>query len=325
MRFDVFGMCNALFDIQAEVTDRDLEELGFPKGGMSLIDQHQHEALLPRLAGHIVNHEAGGSGANTMIGVAMLGGRTCFTSRVADDEYGILYRASLQEKQVQANLGHGSGHTGVSVILITPDKQRTMCTHLGVSRDLTRAEVSMDDLAASRCLYVTGYLWDTFSQKEAVTHAMGSANRLGVQVAMSLSDPFCVNRHLNDFKNLIEKHVDVVMGNGDEAMALTGCAGPEEAAMALASVCKVAVVTMDSRGSLVATGGSLHRVPVWPADLVDTTGAGDMFAAGMLYGLTQGLAPERAGMIGAETAARVVSKLGPRLDALDRTSLESLR
>jgi sugar/nucleoside kinase (ribokinase family) len=108
-------------------------------------------------------------------------------------------------------------------------------------------------------------------------------------------------------------------------MALTGCAGPEEAAMALASVCKVAVVTMDSRGSLVATGGLLHRVPVWPADLVDTTGAGDMFAAGMLYGLTQGLAPERAGMIGAETAARVVSKLGPRLDALDRTSLESLR
>src|SRR5262245_28655622 len=164
-RFDVFGMCNALFDIQAEVTDDVLNELSLGKGGMTLISEEDQRAIVPRVYTEIVNTEAGGSGANTMIGVAMLGGTACYTSRVGTDEHGRLYRDGLARQGVKPNLGAGDGDTGISLILVTPDTQRTMCTFLGESRGLHPDDVNLDDLWVSRYLYVTGYLWDTENQK----------------------------------------------------------------------------------------------------------------------------------------------------------------
>lgn len=322
MSYDVFGMCNALYDLQAEVPDEVLDELGVQKGGMFLIDEDRQRAIVPRVYSHLVHTEAGGSGANTMIGLALLGDRACYTSRVGDDEHGGHYRRSLTEKGVKANLGTGRGETGISLILITPDKQRTMLTFLGQSLGLSREDVALDDLRASKYLYVTGYLWDTENQKEAVLLAMAEANRAGVKVALSLSDPFCVDRHKEDFRRLIRDHVDVLFGNYQEAEALTDTSDPEEALRALAGQCEVAVVTLDARGSLIGRGDELHRIPIYPVEAMDTTGAGDMYAAGLLHGLCRGLPLDVTGRIAAYCAGQVVAKLGPRLDSIDPLALD---
>jgi len=321
-RFDVFGMCNALFDIQAEVTDDVLHELSLGKGGMTLISEEEQRSIVPRVYTEIVNTEAGGSGANTMIGVALLGGTACYTSRVGNDEHGRLYRDGLARQGVKPNLGAGDGDTGISLILVTPDAQRTMCTFLGESRGLHPDDVNLDDLWASRYLYVTGYLWDTENQKEAVLRAMREAKRGDVKVAFSLSDPFCVDRHRDDFHRLLEEHVDVVFSNEREATGMTGTADPVAAAADLAKLSGgLAVVTRDRSGSILHDGREAHEVPIFPVQAVDTTGAGDWYAAGVLYGLTQGLPLPTAGRIGAYVAAQVVAKLGPRLDAVDAEAI----
>lgn len=317
MSFDVFGMCNALYDIQAEVDEGLLKEIGFAKGGMFLIDEERQREIVSRIYTHIVHSEAGGSGANTMLGLSLLGGRSCYTSRVGPDEHGRLYRESLASKGVQPNLAIGQGDTGISLILITPDAERTMLTFLGEARALSRSDVDLESLRASRYLYVTGYLWDTDNQKEAVSFAMTEANRAGVKVALSLSDPFCVGRHKQDFLDLVRRHVDVVFGNEDEATALTDASDPHEAAARLGEWAEVAAVTMSERGSLLRQGGVTTAIPSYGVEAIDATGAGDMYAAGLLYGLTQGLDLDRAGRIGAYGAAQVVAKLGPRLDQLD--------
>ena len=248
MRYDVFGMCNALFDIQAEVKDETLQDLGLTKGTMSLISSDEQKQIVPRIYTHIVNTEAGGSGANTMIGVALLGGRTCYTSRVGNDEHGTIYRDGLAAQGVQPNLGIASGTTGISLILVTPDAERTMCTFLGLSRDLTRDDVNVEDLRNSKYLYVTGYLWDTDNQKEAVLFAMQSANKAGVKVALSLSDPFCVHRHKDDFLRLLKDHVDVIFANAQEAQALTDTDSPYDAVKVLALYADIVAITMDEKG-----------------------------------------------------------------------------
>ncbi len=321
MPYDVFGMCNALYDLQAEVPDSVLAELGFEKGGMFLIDEARQREIVPKIYSMLVHTEAGGSGANTMLGLALLGDKAAYTSRVADDEHGRLYRESLIKKGVKANLGSGPGETGISLILITPDHQRTMLTFLGQSLSLGPKDVNLDDLRSSKYLYVTGYLWDTDNQKAAVTLAMREANLAGVKVALSLSDPFCVNRHKADFQRLVNDHVDVVFGNYHEAEALTETSDPREALRALAANCEVAVVTLDKEGSFIKRGEEEHKIPVYPVKAVDTTGAGDMYAAGLLHGLVRGLPLDVTGRIAAYTAAKVVSKLGPRLDAIDQDEL----
>jgi sugar/nucleoside kinase (ribokinase family) len=170
---------------------------------------------------------------------------------------------------------------------------------------------------------VTGYLWDTDNQKEAVLLAMREANRAGVKVALSLSDPFCVNRHKEDFSRILKEHTDVLFGNYQEAQALTDTDNPRDAVRALAEHCDVAVVTMDDKGSLIQSGSTLHEIPVYPVTAVDTTGAGDMYAAGLLYGLTQGLPLDETGRIASYAAAQVVAKMGPRLESIDRGAVRA--
>jgi len=324
-RFDVFGMCNALFDIQAEVTDSVLDAHALGKGGMMLISEEEQRALVPQVYHAIVNAAAGGSGANTMIGIAQLGGTACFTSRVGPDEHGRLYRASLADQGVQPNLSPGEGDTGISLILITPDAQRTMCTYLGMARNLRAVDVSLEDLRASQYLYVTGYLWDTEAQKEAVIHAMAEARRSDVQVAFSLSDPFCVGRHQDDFRRILQEYATVVFANAEEAIGLTGAATPHEALGELARLVDdaggVAAVTLDRNGSLLQQGNDVYEIPVYPVHAIDTTGAGDMYAAGLLYGLTHNLPLPAAGRIAAYCAAQVVAHLGPRVPSLDREAI----
>ncbi len=317
MSFDVYGMCNPLFDIQAELTDEMLVKTGFEKGGMNLIDEAAQKALLTSIDGHIVNTESGGSGANTMIGIALLGGTACYTGKLADDTHGVLYAEKLREKGVQLCAPLGKGTTGICVVLITPDAERTLCTFLGICRELGPSDVDAEALASSKYLYVTGYLWDTESQKAAVLSAMNTARTHGVKVAMSLSDPFCVNRHKAAFLDIASEYVDLLVGNHEEMQELTDTASPEDAIVATKELCDMAAVTVGSSGSLLRDGEAMYAVPAVAVDAIDTTGAGDTYAAGLLYGLTRGLPMEQTGRIACYLASQVVGKLGPRLESVD--------
>lgn len=324
--FDVFGMCNALFDLQAEVTDTTLTQLGVEKGTMRLVSAEEQRALVPAVYSHIVNTQAGGSGANTMIGIAQMGGKTSFTSRVGRDEHGPMYKASLEEFGVKPNLGEAvAGETGLCLVLITPDAQRTMGTFLGVSQELHLEDINVPDLLQSKYLYVTGYLWDTESQKEAVEFAMREAKQVGTTVALSLSDPFCVGRHKDDFTRLLTDYVSVVFANRDEARMMTGEDDARVAAKRLAVMCNgLAVVTLDKEGSILVQGNEVHEIPIYPVQAIDTTGAGDMYAAGILYGLSKDLPLPITGRIAAWAAGKVVAHLGPRLPSLDLDAIAEI-
>jgi len=315
MSFDVYGMCNPLYDIQAELTDEMLAQTGFEKGGMNLIDEDAQKALLARISGNIVNAESGGSGANTMIGVALLGGTACYTGKLADDEHGMLYAGKLREKGVQLFASPGVGRTGTCVVLITPDAERTLCTYLGVCRDLGPEDVDAAALIASQYLYVTGYLWDTESQ---------TARSNGVKVALSLSDPFCVNRHKAAFLDIASDFVDLLIGNHEEMQELTGTVCPEDAIRATSELCDMSAVTVGSSGSLLRDGDTIYAVSPFAVDAVDTTGAGDTYAAGLLYGLTRGIPLDQTGRIAGYLAAQVVGKLGPRLEHVNHTIIAGL-
>lgn len=324
MRYDVFGMCNPLYDIQAEVTDSLLSELEISKGGMFLIDADQQRRMVSRIYDHIVNAESGGSGANTMIGLSLLGGKACYAGKIGNDEHGALYADSLRARDVAVSVQAGDGTTGMCLVLITPDAERTLCTYLGICRELGPDDLNLDAIRASRYLFVTGYLWDTDSQKAAVLRAMETAKAAGVKVALSLSDPFCVNRHKSDFLNIIEQHVDLLIGNDEEAQTLFDASTPLDAIRATAPYCAMAAVTMGGRGALLRDGNRIVETPAFKIQPVDTTGAGDMFAAGLLYGLTHGLSLEKTGALASYVAAEVVSKLGPRLHALDSEAVSRI-
>ncbi len=317
MRFDVFGMCNPLFDIQAEISDDVLAGLGFEKGTMRLIDEGEQKRLVATIYENIVNAESGGSGANTMIGLAQLGGSGCFTGKLGNDEHGVLYAQSLTSRNVHLPAIVGNGTTGICVVLITPDAERTLCTFLGISRELGPDDLDRDSIASSKYIYITGYLWDTESQQAAVVRAMEIAKEHGVKVALSLSDPFCVGRHKEAFLSLTEQYVDLLIGNHEEMQALTGCSTPEAAILATSSIADMAAVTVGAKGSIIRSGNSLCAIGGFQVDPVDTTGAGDMYAAGLLYGLTHDLSIEHTGKLAGYVASRVVASLGPRLSSLD--------
>ncbi len=317
MRYDVFGMCNPLYDIQAEISESVLQELDVQKGGMFLIDAEQQQRMVSRIYDHIVNAESGGSGANTMIGLSLLGGKACYAGKIGNDEHGTLYSESLRAKDVAVSVKAGDGTTGICLVLITPDAERTLCTYLGICRELGPDDLDLDALRSSSYLYVTGYLWDTDSQKAAVLRAMEEAKTAGVKVALSLSDPFCVDRHKADFLDITRKYVDLLIGNHEEAQALMDAENPYDAIRATAPLCDLAVVTMGSRGALLRQGDRLIEAAARKVHAVDTTGAGDMYAAGLLYGLTHGLSLEKTADLASYVAAEVVAKLGPRLDRLE--------
>jgi len=314
MSFDVFGICYALYDIQAAVPHSVLAGLGLTPGAMHLLSASQHASIVERVRDHIVNTAAGGSGANTMIGVAALGGSACFTSKVGPDEFGPAYVRSLEEAGVHPDLAIGAGPTGLCVVLVTPDGQRTMGTFLGEGANLQPDDLRLDHLRESKLLYVTGYLWDTPAQKETALLAMREARRYGIPAALSLADSFCVQRHLEDFRAILANGVDIIFANADEAMALTGDSQPSQAAAHLGADGRRAFVTLGADGALVAEKGDVSAVPAHEVPLVDTTGAGDAFAAGAVYGITHGLSSMESAELGTRLAAHVVARLGPRPD-----------
>lgn len=321
MQFDVFGIENPLIDLLVPVQDETLQRLALTKNTMQLVDEERHRFLLEQLKGQPMETAPGGSCANTLLGIAQLGGRTAYCGKVGPDVFGEVYVQKLEEAGVRSFIQRDGNVTGSTVILVTPDAGRTMNTFLGACQELTPADVPLDALKASRLLYITGYLWDTPTQQEAATLALHTAGGEGIHVTMSLADPFCVERHRQDFLDILERYVDFVFANRDEAMALTQTDSVHEAMRVLRSHCDGAVITLGPRGAYATRGEEHVYLDPYAVQAVDTTGAGDAFAAGFLHGLAQGHSLYQCGRLGGYFASRVIQHMGPRLQGDVRAQL----
>lgn len=313
MPYDVFGIENPLIDLLASVPDSFLEAVKVEKDKMYLIDLPRLQELLAALGDFPVIPEPGGSCANTMLGLAQLGARSAYCGKVGNDDYGRMYVDKLKEGGVDSFVKADGQNTGVTVILVTPDASRTMNTYLGACQELVASDIPLDALRDSARLYITGYLWDTENQQDAGRLGVETAKQCGIPVAMSLSDPFCVERHKVLFPELLGEYVELVFANREEATALTGRESTHQAMEALRELCAGAAITLGSRGALVSEGDETVYIDPFPVDAVDTTGAGDAFAAGYLYGKARGYPLYRCGRIGAYFASQVITRMGPRL------------
>ena len=318
---DVVAIGHAIVDVLVQIDEALLQELGFTKGCTSLVSAEQAEALYSRLGPGV--ETSGGSAANTVAGLASLGGRGGFIGRVCDDQLGRIFCHDIKATGVTYTTPPypDSPPTGRCLVLITADADRTMCTDIGCSKLLKAEDVDMDLVQRSQVLYLEGYLFDDTHAKQAFRRAALVAREAGGQVALSLSDVFCVHRHRNDFLAMVNDHVDILLANEAEVMALLQVECFEEAVVQLRNRRIVAALTRASRGSIVLQGETRHNIRALQlGEVVDSTGAGDLYAAGFLYGYTRRLPLADCGRIGSLAAAEVISHIGPR----PQTSLQTL-
>lgn len=320
-KYDVLGIGHAIVDVLAQTTDAFLTEHGIAKGTMTLVDGFRAETLGHAMASPI--EASGGSAANTMVGVASFGGRAAFIGKVNDDRLGRAFGEDIHKAGVAFDSvpAKGTAATASSHILITPDGQRSMNTYLGCAPLLTDADMAADKIAAAKVLYVEGYLWDTAGAKAAIRTAMAHAKAARRKVAFTLSDPFCVGRWRDEFKALLKHDIDILFANEEEAKALYETEHFDEAFQSIRKWGKTAAITRSAQGSVVLHDWNVHVLDAAPvAHVADTTGAGDQYAAGFLFGLSRGLPLDVCGRLGGIAAAEVISHVGPR----PRASLKAL-
>jgi len=311
---DVVGLGNALVDVLSHESESFLAEHGLVKGAMDLVDTERAELLYGAMGPGI--EISGGSAANTMVGIASLGGTSAFIGRVRDDTLGKVFAhdiraAGVQFPGVPANDGLP---TGRCLIVVTPDAERTLNTYLGAAAEFGPEDVDADLVTGAQVTYLEGYLWDQPRAKEAFRHAAQLAHRAGRRVALTLSDGFCVDRHRADFLDLIEREVDILFANEGEILSLYEVDDFDAALQRVNHHCEIAALTRSAKGSLIVRGDEVHLIdahPV-PSGVVDTTGAGDQYAAGFLYGFTHGHDLGTCGRLGAVAAGEVISHLGAR-------------
>lgn len=313
MKYDVYGVGNSLVDIQAHVSEKFLESLGYPKGGMTLVDEQTQASILDRLDGVPVTRCAGGSAANTIMGIADFGGIAAYAGKTADDEIGNFCLQDMRKLGVRIEVPSVKGQTGTCVILITDDAERTMLTNLGVSSQLNEADIEEDEIARSKYVYIEGYLFTGDSTKQAALKAIELAEKHNVKVAFTVSDPFLIDLFRDEFWTLIEEHVDLLFCNLEEARSLTGKEDSIDCAHEIHKHTDNVAMTLGADGSLIMHQGKAIPIEGVPTHAVDTTGAGDMYAAGLLYGITNGLNWNDSGHLASHAASRVVSQLGARL------------
>ena len=313
-KYDVLGIGNAIFDVLVQTDEGFLKRHGMTKGGMALIDEARATAIYQDMGP--ATEMSGGSAANTIVGVANLGARAAYVGKVKDDQIGRLYSHDIRAAGVAFGTKPASDGpaTGCSYILVTPDGERTMNTYLGAAQDLTPADIDAAEIAASHIVYLEGYLWDPKSAKEAFVKAATIAHGAGRQVALTLSDSFCVDRYRDEFLDLMRKGtVDLIFANEAELHALYQTSDFDTALKQLRDDTKLGVVTRSEKGCVVASKDGVVAAPAFPVDrLVDTTGAGDLFAAGFLFGLVRNAGYENAGRLGALAAAEVIQHIGAR-------------
>lgn len=309
---DVLGIGNAIVDVIATAEESFLERHGMTKGAMMLIDETRAELIYAAMGPATIT--SGGSAGNTVAGIASLGGATGYIGKVRDDGLGHAFRHDITAAGAvfRTPAATDGPATARCLVLVTPDTERTMNTFLGACVNLMPGDIDADLIRSAQVTYLEGYLYDERHAKDAFHKAAEIAHAAGHRVALSLSDTFCVKRHHADFMRLVDHHIDVLFGNEAEIAALLGTTTIEDAVDHLRRLTDLAVVTRDARGSAIVTPDAVIHVPAVAATVVDTTGAGDAYAAGFLYGLTRALPLAECGQIGSTVAAEIIGHIGAR-------------
>lgn len=317
--YHIYGIGNALVDLEYSVEVQDLGALGIDKGVMTLVDESQQASILHHLRDYPHQRGSGGSAANSIIAFNQLGGKSFYSCKVADDELGHFYMNDLRAGGVETNyhIAKDQGNTGRCVVLVTPDGDRTMCTFLGVSSNLSTRELVIDALRDSEWFYTEGYLVTSDSARLASIEAKRIADAAGVKTALSLSDPNMVKFFKSGLLEMIGDGVDFIFANEFEAMGMAESDDLMQAVEALKTLSKGFAITRGAHGALLWDGKTLIEINSVPVTAIDTLGAGDMFAGAFLFGLSQGWDYRRAGELAAAASAKLVTHLGPRLAAAE--------
>ena len=323
MKFDVMGIGNPLMDMLIKVDHDILAELNLKNGSMHLVSSEDVDKIHSKINAEKFKLSPGGSVANTMAGIALLGGKVLFCGKVGNDEHGSLYEDHMRNSGVNTKLVKTPGFTGKAITFITPDSERTFATHLGVACDLKKHEVMEEDIVNSKFLHVTGYQLENPIMRETTLNAMDIAKNNGVKISIDLADPNLIERNLSDLTDIAKRYADILLMNEEEAKAFTG----EEAERALeksSELADIAIVKLGEKGSLIRQANNIVRINSHKANAVDTTGAGDMYAAGFLYALSQGKSLKIAGNTGSYVSAKVVEQVGARLDKISKEDVEKI-
>ena len=310
---DVVGIGNALVDVLSQESDAFLAAQGLTKGAMQLVDEARAGALYAAMGPAV--EVSGGSAANTIVGVASFGGRAHYMGKVRDDQLGEVFSHDLRSVGVgySTSAATSGPSTGRCLIVVTPDAQRTLTTYLGASVLLGPADVDKGVVERAGIIYLEGYLFDPPEAQRAFHVAAGIAHTAGRKVALTLSDPWCVGRHRAAFRELVERHVDVLFANEAEILALYEVSDFDAALQQVRRHTAVAALTRSARGSIIVAGDEVHVIDAHPVTtVVDTTGAGDLYAAGFLVGLSRGRSLAECGRLGSLAAAEVISHVGAR-------------
>ena len=312
-KYDVLGVGNALVDIQTQIQDQILSDLELEKGIMTLVEDDRQRQILGTLSGQPMNRCAGGSAANTVVALADFGGSAAFVGKVGDDETGEFFLKDMRDLGITMEIDPADSPTGTCAVLITEDAQRTMLTNLAASATLTEADIDESKIKESKYVYIEGYLLTGETTKAAAYRAISIAKENGVKVAFTASDPFLVNLIRDEIWDLITGPVDLFFCNEEEAKSLTGKDDPVACAAVIHEHAENVALTLGPNGSLLMHGGEAIPIEGVAIEAIDTTGAGDMYAGGLLYGITNGLSWHQAGHLASHASARIVAQMGARL------------
>ncbi len=310
--FDITGIGSALLDFTVEVDDDTLKQFDLEKGGMQLIDETRSREILDKLKNRPLEISPGGSAANTVAGVSNFGGSALFIGKVGNDSHGARYIEDTEKSGVRARLGRNDHMTGHAITFITPDRERTFATHLGAAQRLSSSDIHEEDIGNSRIVHIEGYLFEPPGLREACMRAMEIAKKNGVVISIDLSDPGLITRIHDVFIDVVTEYADIVFVNEDEARSFTG-KEHESALEHIHELCGFAVVKLGARGSIIKSRGLSHAIPVYQTDVVNTNGAGDMYAGGLLFGLSRGMTPEQAARLASYASSLVISQVGARI------------
>ncbi len=315
-KYDVYGIGNALVDMEFEVQDAFFAEHKIEKGRMTLVEEDRQDYLLNALGNAPLKRQCGGSAANTVIGVAQMGGKCFYSCKVANDTTGDFYADDLKESGVDSNLGikRPAGTTGKCLVMVTKDAERTMNTFLGITSTFSETELVESSLKDSKYLYIEGYLVASPTGQAAAIKARELAEKNGVKTALTFSDPAMVQFFGDGMKNMLgAKGVDLLFSNEEEALAFAGTRNLLEAREALKKVARTFVITRGENGAIIFDGDTFIDIESFPVKAVDTNGAGDMFAGAFLFAITHGHTYASAGKLASAAASKVVGQYGPRL------------
>ena len=313
---DVVALGHPLVDVLSHETGDIVARAQVERGAMTMVDAARSDEIYAQLGP--AQETSGGSAANTAVGVASFGGRAAFIGRIADDTFGKVFAHDLRSAGVQFDVSPATdgSPTGRCLVIVAANAERTMCTYLGAGAELDPRDVDGDRITSAAVTYLEGYLWDEPAAKDAIRRAASLAHDAGRRVALTLSDPFCVERHRDEFRALVEHDVDVLFANEHEITMLYEIDAFDEAARRVADVCEIAALTRGPGGSVIVGHGERHAIDADRVErLVDTTGAGDLYAAGFLFGLTHGRDLATCGRLASLAAAEVISHLGARPEA----------